>query len=76
MDQILIALVSRFSVAKQLILTESECNDHIFADIDECSLTPPICGSFSTCSDSTGSYSCDCDDGYETSNGFEDDCTG
>ena len=46
------------------------------SDIDECGLSPAVCNSFSTCSDTVGNYTCACDEGYESENGFEDDCTG
>ena len=34
-------------------------------DVDECSTIPDICGDNSTCTNTDGSYECECDDGYE-----------
>jgi hypothetical protein len=36
----------------------------VFSDINECLIDPDICGANATCSDTPGSYTCTCDEGY------------
>jgi len=45
------------------------------ADVDECTNTPDICGTGGTCTDTDGSYTCTCADGY-TGGGSATPCTG
>ena len=41
--------------------TGASCN----MDIDECVVTPNICGNHSDCANTMGSYTCSCHNGYE-----------
>lgn len=38
----------------------------VFPDIDECSQLPEIC-TFGTCSNTEGSFTCECPEGYQIS---------
>lgn len=35
------------------------------ADVDECASPEPVCGTHASCTNTVGSHSCKCDDGYE-----------
>ena len=53
------------------------CYNFLIADIDEC-LIANICGNNATCTNTVGSFICECDVGY-TETGFVDrglNCTG
>ena len=59
-----------------MVLIKSKDDGNIFflfilLDINECSTSP--CGANAQCSDTQGSYTCACNDGYEMSGGT---CTG
>lgn len=41
-------------------------NGIICTDVDECAAGTATCGDHSTCSNTEGAYTCDCDDGYES----------
>ena len=47
-----------------------------FLDINECDSVLAVCGDWSTCTDTQGSFQCQCDDGFFSGNGQHDDCAG
>ena len=48
----------------------SKVSDHLkvclyYADIDECTVMPDLCGENGVCTDTSGNYTCGCLEGYE-----------
>ncbi|XP_066564165.1 adhesion G protein-coupled receptor E5 isoform X2 [Amia ocellicauda] len=49
-------------------------NESTCEDLDECSQTPTICGSNSSCKNTAGSYKCDCHSGFSKSGNDTEFC--
>ena len=63
----------RFINARTLLMNTTFTKSHLFLDIDECSGGSFPCGNNATCTDTDGSFECDCVTGF-FGDGFN--CTG
>ena len=70
LQQLVIMLLSQSHLHCRLVATDCVLTVSVYTDVDECSYGNGVtssggpCGSYSTCFNTVGSYSCRCNDGY------------